>query len=564
MRRTCLALVLAALAAVAWVSAAWADVPAPAPVPAPAMQTAGQSATSNQSATAAAGSTQIAPQNTNVNVRVLSPGTNGPVSQSNTSTAAALAANANLTGQGITQAGGGQQDAGQIATSGQDAAAAAESVQVKPENTNVDVRVLSPGADGPVSQANTSTAAAIAANLNATGQQIDQDPAGPAGQTAGQAAGNEQAAVAEAASKQIAPKNTNVGVRVLSPGDDGAVTQRNDSTAAAVALNANATKQAIGQTAGGGSPNQTAGQIAGNKQSAGALAVSEQIHPKNTNADVRVLSPGHNGDVTQANTSKAIGVAINANKTTQSIEQSSAAPHPCCGRGHDDGVAVQAAGQLAGNVQSANVCCASSVQVAPENTNLSSGGDSPTRQENASSALGAAVNLNGLEQQIGQGAGAAPWAVTAAAPEPSALERVAPRPGGVDQSNRSDAVALSANGNLTHQTITQAYDGPPTGVNVQAAGQAAGNEQHASSAASSFQLGARNENGTASTPGSGCAWLDGPDSASGCGKPAPTPCDPCGHPAPRPCTPKCEPTWPKQPPCPKWTPRRGSEVMTTG
>ena len=52
---------------------------------------------------------------------------------------------------------------------------------MKPENTNVDVRVLSDGADGPVSQANTSTAAAIAANLNATDQQVAQDPARPGG-----------------------------------------------------------------------------------------------------------------------------------------------------------------------------------------------------------------------------------------------------------------------------------------------------------------------------------------------------------------------------------------------
>ena len=227
--------------------------------PAPATQTAGQIATNDQTATAVASSKQIEPQNTNVNVRVLSPGTNGPVTQTNASTAAALAANANLTGQGITQAGEhGQQTAGQAADSSQDAAAAAESTQVKPENTNVDVRVLSPGADGPVSQANTSTAAAIAANLNATDQQIAQDPVGGAGQTAGQAATSQQGAAAGAASAQIAPRNTNVGVRVLSPGHDGAVTQRNDSTAAAIALNGNKTKQDIDQQAGRGSPSQTA------------------------------------------------------------------------------------------------------------------------------------------------------------------------------------------------------------------------------------------------------------------------------------------------------------------
>ncbi|MGZ8694245.1 MAG: hypothetical protein ACXWYS_02270, partial [Gaiellaceae bacterium] len=448
MRRTFLALVVAALVAAAWATAAWADTPAlapapPPPPPAPATQTAGQIATNNQTATAVASSTQIAPQNTNVNVRVLSPGTNGPVTQTNASTAAALAANANLTGQSITQTGGGQQTAGQAAASTQDAAAAAESTQVKPENTNVDVRVLSDGYDGPVSQTNTSTAAAIAANLNATTQQVAQDPVGGAGQTAGQAATSEQNAAAGAASEQIAPRNTNVGVRVLSPGHDGAVTQRNDSTAAAIALNGNKTNQDIDQQAGRGSPSQTAAQIAGNTQSAGASAVSEQIHPSNTNADVRVLSPGHNGDVTQANTSNALGVALNGNHTTQSIEQSSAAPYPCCDARHDDGVAVQAAGQLAGNVQSAVVCCASSVQVAPENTNGSGDGGS-VRQDNTSNALGIAANLNGLDQQIGQGpeaksAPAAERLVAEPAPTPAEALAPKPKPEGVDQSNSSNA-----------------------------------------------------------------------------------------------------------------------------
>ncbi len=579
MRRTCLALVLVALAAAAWATAAWADS-YPAPAPAPAMQTAGQIATNNQTATAAASSTQIAPQNTNVNVRVLSPGTNGPVSQTNASTALGLAGNANLTGQGIAQSGAGQQQAAQAAGSSQDAAAAAESTQVKPENTNVDVRVLSDGADGPVSQANTSTAAAIAANLNATDQQVAQDPTSPAGQTAGQEATNEQAAVAAAESKQIAPQNTNVGVRVLSPGDDGSVTQRNDSTAAAIALNGNKTKQDIDQQAGHGSPSQTAAQIAGNTQNAGAWAESEQIHPSNTNVGVRVLGPGHNGDVTQANTSNALGVALNGNHTEQSIEQgqSSAAPYPCCGERHDDGVAVQAAGQLAGNVQSAVVCCASSVQVAPENTNIS-GGDGSVHQDNTSNALGVAANLNGLEQEIGQGPeakSATPWAQeavdpasrdadpasTSAArmlgePAPAPAEALAPKPKpeGVNQSNNSNAVSLAANGNHTSQSITQALDGPPAGVTVQAAGQAAANEQHASSTASSFQLAPRNVNGSTGVLDTRCNEHRTPWPSERCGKPAPQPCDPCGKPAPPPCDPCGKPAPKPRDPCEKAAPK---------
>ena len=96
------------------------------------------------------------------------------------------------------------------------------------------------------------------------------------------------------------------------------------------------------------------------------------------------------------------GAALNANLTKQTIGQTSSDPAPYTrGVPPDGGVAVQAAGQLAGNKQDA-AACAQSVQIAPENTNLSGDGSS-TRQSNASTALGIAANLNGLGQTIGQG-----------------------------------------------------------------------------------------------------------------------------------------------------------------
>ena len=515
MRRTCFALLVALLAAAAWATAASADLtPVPAPSVVPTTQTAGQLATNQQSASSSAASTQVAPKNTNVSVRVLSPGTDGPVSQANTSTAIGAAGNANLTGQQIGQNGSGDQQAGQAAGSEQDATAAAESDQIKPQNTNVDVRVLSPGSNGPVSQDNTSTAAAIAGNLNATGQTIDQSAYGPGGQqTAGQEAGSQQDATAAAGSLQVEPSNTNVGVRVLSPGDDGPVSQRNDSTAAAIAANLNATKQDISQDPHG-SPSQTAGQAAGNWQGANASALSAQIHPSNTNVGTRVLSPGSGGSVSQANTSTAIGAALNANLTKQSIDQSSGGAQPWLGGASkddggaykDDGVAVQAAGQLALNKQDA-AACATSLQVAPENTNYSSG-DS-VKQDNTSNAVGIAANLNGLGQTIGQnpaekdGYGKAEDGYGKAedgygkADDPSkdASAELAKPVGGVSQSNTSTALALSGNLNLTHQSITQDQSGHPAGIDVQAAGQAAGNEQHATSTAASWQLAPTNRNG---------------------------------------------------------------------
>lgn len=493
MRRTILALVVALLTAAAWATGASADsTPAPAPpAPAPATQTAGQLSTSQQSADSSAASKQVAPQNTNVSVRVLSPGANGPVTQDNSSTAAALAGNVNLTGQQIDQNGSANQQAGQAAGNEQDASAAAESDQIKPQNTNVDVRVLSPGDNGAVSQSNNSTAAAIAGNLNATGQSIDQSADGPAGQqAAGQEAVSKQDASATAGSLQVEPSNTNVAVRVLSPGDNGDVSQTNDSTAAAIAANLNATKQDISQDPHG-SPSQTAGQAAGSSQTAGASAFSGQIHPSNTNVSTRVLSPGGGGSVSQSNTSTAVGAALNANLTKQTIDQSSGGPQPWLGQSRDEGVAVQAAGQLAINKQDSAVC-ATSLQVAPENTNLS--GDS-VKQDNASTAVGAAANLNGLGQTIGQGPADKTAVHGAADPAPQAAAEPAKTVDRVSQSNTSTALALSANLNLTHQSISQQQDVHPSGVNVQAAGQAAGNEQHATSTATSLQVAPTNRNG---------------------------------------------------------------------
>jgi hypothetical protein len=507
MRRFCLALIAGLVVTCALASAAAADGLSPG---APPIQAAGQVATSEQSADSSATSAQIAPKNTNVDVRVLSPGNNGPVSQANTSTAAAIAANGNSTDQDTTQSGdGGLQQAGQIASNLQDASATADSTQVKPENTNVGVRVLSPGDDGSVEQTNASTALALAANKNQTDQDVTQAAEGPAAQTAAQTALSKQGAAADATSKQIAPKNTNVGVRVLSPGNNGDVTQRNDSTAKAIAANLNSTDQDASQAADGHGSSQTAGQIAGNVQDADASALSAQIAPRNTNADVRVLSPGHGGDVTQANTSTAVGVALNANKTDQDIRQESSGgdDDKCCG--HKDGVAVQAAGQLAGNIQSATVCCAASIQVHPENSNLSTDGpSSPTRQENTSTAVGVAANLNDLDQDIVQDPAddpkAAPTTGTVEGTTEGLAEALAAPSAGTDQSNESKALAVALNKNETDQDIVQRQSGPPSDVAVQAAGQIAGNEQSADSSALSIQYGAENRNGSFGSKGDWC------------------------------------------------------------
>ena len=304
----------------------------------PATQAAGQDNSSDQTADSKATSTQTSPSNVNIPVRVLSPGNDGSVSQSNDSTAASLAANVNATDQSIGQhqahvGGPAVQAAGQANESTQSADAAATSLQDHAVNYNIPVRVLSPGNDGSVDQSNSSTAVGVGVNANITGQQIGQNQAGGGGsygapyvQAAGQQSASTQDATSTATSKQDHPANYNIPVRVLSPGDDGAVTQSNDSTALSLAANLNKTGQSIHQhQAGGGlypAPLvQAAGQDAYNDQDASAAATSTQSYASNTNVPVRVLSPGGSGSVTQSNSSFAGALALNANLLCQAIWQ---------------------------------------------------------------------------------------------------------------------------------------------------------------------------------------------------------------------------------------------------
>ena len=347
-------------------------VPATASAASFGEQTAGQDAANQQTATSGANSTQIAPTNENISVRVLSPGDNGNVSQSNNSSAKSGALNANATGQGVSQvqSGGGAaskalQTAAQFADSEQTADSKAESKQVHPDNENISVRVLSPGDDGDVDQSNNSDAKSFAGNKNLTLQKTDQSQGGSGSdmsspsrdgkdacgcdsgskaiQAAGQDAINKQDAKSEATSKQIKPVNQNDPVRVLSKGDNGDVDQSNNSDAESFAGNLNFTKQDITQFQAGMSGGccddvvtkrdpcgclghstgiQAAGQDAFNKQDAMSFADSEQIAPLNDNEPLRLKhSDGDNGDVSQENNSSATSKSLNVNKLLQLLQQ---------------------------------------------------------------------------------------------------------------------------------------------------------------------------------------------------------------------------------------------------
>jgi hypothetical protein len=439
-------------------------------------QVAGQSAGSGQWAGGSSGATQVGPTNSATSIRVLSPGSSGPVTQSNTTTAAAIAANANTTKQSTdqSQTGGGYgsdatQVAGQEAKNAQSADADAKATQVAPSNGALSIRVLSPGDDGDVNQSNATTAGAVAANGNETKQSIDQTQAGAghgsdATQIAGQDASSRQSAEADADAVQFKPENEATSIRVLSPGDGGNVTQSNDATAVAAALNGNETKQSIDQTQGGsgrsgsGDATQIAGQSASSKQSADADAKAVQVKPSNSATSIRVLSPGDDGDVTQSNTAKAVGLAANGNETKQSIDQTQA------GSG---GSSTQVAGQAAKNHQDADAD-ATAVQWKPSNTAssirvLSPGDGGDVTQSNNAVAIGAALNGNETKQSIDQAQGG--QAMESAKPEHeskgkhdekgkgSEYVQIAGQEASNKQSADADAVAFQVKPSNTNEAI---------------------------------------------------------------------------------------------------------------
>src|SRR5215213_2471034 len=376
---------------------------------------AAQAAAGAQAAGAQSGAVQSQPSNKSISVRVLSPGDDGDVTQSNTVGSNATAANANITGQSADQtqsgscgcSGSGTQATGQEAKSDQSAAAASYAEQSGASNTNIPVRVLSRGDDGDVEQSNTVDSDATAANINATGQSAEQ--AGGSGtQAVGQEAKSEQDAAAASAAKQKGAENTNISVRVLSPGKNGKVTQSNTAGSSAKAGNLNLTGQNADQGQAGSGGTQAIGQKAKSDQSALALSAAKQDEAQNRNIPVRVLSPGKGGDVTQSNSVGSKATAGNLNATKQYADQAQGGSSECgCA---SDG--TQAIGQEAKNEQSAGALSAA-FQSGASNTNTpvrvgSKGGDGDVTQSNSVGSRATALNINLTGQkadQTAQGSG---------------------------------------------------------------------------------------------------------------------------------------------------------------
>ena len=435
-------------------------------------QAAGQESSSQQSASSGASATQVKPTNRNVDVRIFSPGDNGAVTQTNAADATAIAGNANKTDQAASQdqSGAGTQAVGQDAASKQSAEAGAAAEQIKPTNSNVSVRIDSPGDNGDVQQTNAAAALAVAGNANKTDQSASQDQSGAGTQAVGQDASNKQSAAAGAEAVQIKPTNSNVSVRIDSPGDNGAVEQTNAAAAEAIAGNLNKTDQAADQSQGGGDAKcgcgggdgvQAIGQSADSHQSAGAAAQAVQLAPSNDNTSVRIGSPGHDGSVSQSNLALAGALAGNVNGTSQSAAQS-----------QGGGSGVQAIGQKAGNWQDAYAESAA-VQIKPSNTNT------PVSIGDGGHDKCGCGGKHDKQDEHGGGSG-----------------------GDVSQSNVAASLGIAFNANHTDQSAAQSQGGGDMkcgcygGSGVQAAGQKAWNGQDADAAALAFQLGAANENTT--------------------------------------------------------------------
>jgi hypothetical protein len=506
-------------------------------------QTSGQAAASKQDASSDATASQHGAKNSNISVRIFSEGDDGDVSQSNTVAGISAALNGNKTDQNASQnQGGGPTGSGtqavlQGALSKQDARSSADASQHGVSNDNISVRIFSPGNNGAVNQSNTVLAGSLAANGNLTTQGAGQTQGGGYGgrnqQVLGQAAANDQYADSYADADQRGASNTNVPVRIFSEGNDGDVSQSNTVVGLSAALNGNKTDQTGSQSQGGSAPapmplldpysapdkypappkdagsgTQAVGQIALNKQDADSTASASQEHVSNLSAPVRIGSKGDSGSTEQSNTVIAASLALNLNKTDQSVTQTQSGA----------GTLVQGSGQLAGSKQDATSCA-------------------DAEQKDA-------TNINAPVDVFSHGAA-----------------------GSVSQANTAVALSAALNGNKTDQTNSQSQSGAPGSTLVQGSGQGAGSKQDADSNASTNQHGVSNENGPVlvdrpdlpkpcehkqpcesepkvGPPGYPCDARD--DGA--CGRPTEPPkkCDSC-QPKPDPCKHKVERRQPKTP-----------------
>jgi hypothetical protein len=402
---------------------------------------------------------------------------------------------------------GAIQVGGQTATTGQQAGAASGAAQVNPSNTNVSIRVLSPGDDGNVTQSNTAYSSATAGNRAATTQNAGQTSGGGSGiQTSQQQAATDQLAGALSTAAQLGASNANLPVRVLSPGNDGSVTQSNSVGSQASAGNAATTGQTSSQSQSGapcgcdgsGSGIQTDKQSAGTGQAAGALSSATQDHPSNTNVSIRVLSPGNGGSVSQTNAAGSSATAGNAASTTQNASQSQSGIGCGCTTSspsttsHDDAAKADPSAATAGPVSLPGV------------NQTNSDASSATAGNNASTAQGSQQSGSGNGIQVGDQSAATDQHAVAL----SEAKQIHPsntsdpvrvlspgNDGSVSQANNVSSTATAGNSASTIQKATQLGGscGCSSSPAIQVGGQQSWTGQDALAGSAALQVGASND-----------------------------------------------------------------------
>jgi hypothetical protein len=433
------------------------------------VQSSTQDAQTGQLAGAESSATQIAPSNSNISVRVLSPGSDGDVTQSNNATSSADASNTAETTQDSSQDAGGSggvQFALQDATTLQGALAASSAKQVKPENSSTSVRVLSPGKGGSVNQDNTADSSANATNDADTTQTSSQDPHGskkPCGcggsgesvQAAGQSSTVLQGAFAASSATQIKPSNSNDPIRIGSWGKDGDVNQSNTATSTADASNTANVDQTASQEQKDGKCGcshdpavQALAQSSFVGQAAIGLSSAKQIGATNENGPVRVWSPGGGGKVTQSNTADSSADATNDAVVSQDGSQA------------QSGSGIQALGQDSSVFQLG--FAASSAKQLPGKSKCGCGGGSFGNSNDP-----VRIKSPGYD-------------------------------GSVTQDNTASSSADASNTADVDQTASQMQHSPRCGcggLGIQASGQYSTVGQLSKALSSSLQVGAKNSNG---------------------------------------------------------------------
>jgi hypothetical protein len=430
MRRLLVALVVALAVLAASSTTAFADGSVP-------VQAATQSADTGQAALAASSATQVQPSNQNISVRVLSPGDDGAVTQSNDASSSATATNSADTKQSADQSAG--------SLCGCHVPSWSAPTSTAPAGPSAPA-----GGGGGTSQGNGASSTGDSANTAPTAQDASQSSGGSGGggvQASKQDASTEQAALAGSSATQVKPSNSNISVRVLSPGDNGSVKQSNSASSEANASNDADTHQSASQDQGGGSGIQAATQKADTDQTAIGLSSAKQIEPSNSNISVRVLSKGDDGKVKQSNDVSSEANASNDADTKQKVDQDQNGSS--CGCHSSDGLALQVAGQESSTEQGA-LAASSAEQKGAENSNT------PVRIWSK-----------------GDG-------------------------GRVTQSNDVSSSADASNDADTSQRADQDLSGGKdchcSGLGIQAVGQSSSTEQLAGAASSAEQVGAENSN----------------------------------------------------------------------